>query len=322
MPAIKHPLVPLVDAAFRTAALVKESGLRTHLGASVLGEKCLRKLWFGFHWADKEDFDGRMLRLFARGQREEDVFVSLLELVGARVWTIHPTSKKQFRVSWFGGHIGGSTDGVATGIPFGAAVPYVLEMKTHNTKQFQKLTKEGVASSHPKHVRQAQIYMHGLNLSRCLYCAVNKDTDELYFEEIESNPDVALSLLDRGRMVVFSKGTGGLPPRISQTPAYFECRFCAFSGVCFGTKMPLVNCRTCVHSRATEDGRWECSRGAIDIDANPQAGCPDHVFAPELFPHATLVSRAEDGTSFTYVRRGEHFTNGQGGEPSAFFDLC
>ena len=44
---------------------------RAHLGASLLGHPCDRYLWLMFRWAVIEKFDGRILRLFQRGQREE-----------------------------------------------------------------------------------------------------------------------------------------------------------------------------------------------------------------------------------------------------------
>lgn len=88
----------------------QDDGLRTHLGASVVGKDCMREVWFSFHWTQSTRFEGRMLRLFERGQREEEVFVSLLKGAGASVWT-HDANGKQFLVSLFGGHYGGSCDG-------------------------------------------------------------------------------------------------------------------------------------------------------------------------------------------------------------------
>lgn len=58
---------------------------RGHLGASVLGRKCLRQIWYGWRWAFVAGHHGRLLRLFARGQREEETFVRLLSQVGIEV---------------------------------------------------------------------------------------------------------------------------------------------------------------------------------------------------------------------------------------------
>ena len=55
---------------------------RTHLGASVLGRKCLRQIWYGWRWAHVVQHQGRLLRLFRRGHREEPNFIRLLTARG------------------------------------------------------------------------------------------------------------------------------------------------------------------------------------------------------------------------------------------------
>lgn len=62
-----------------------DDGHRSHLGASLIGEDCLMKLWLIFRWCAKENFDGRMLRLFQRGHREEQVFIEYLRGIGCKV---------------------------------------------------------------------------------------------------------------------------------------------------------------------------------------------------------------------------------------------
>ena len=44
---------------------------RPHLGASLIGDKCERAIWYVFRWATHTKFEGRMLRLFDSGNREE-----------------------------------------------------------------------------------------------------------------------------------------------------------------------------------------------------------------------------------------------------------
>lgn len=75
-------LVELIDRANEEDA---ENGFRNHLGGSLIGRKCERELWYTFRFASVIGFKGRMLRLFARGQREEAQFVSYLRRIGANV---------------------------------------------------------------------------------------------------------------------------------------------------------------------------------------------------------------------------------------------
>lgn len=268
-------LTHLVDAAAQ--GMYAEDGLRTHLGASVVGDKCMRAVWYGFRWAERELFEGRMLRLFAHGQREEEVFVELLRKAGAKVWT-HDAEKRQFRISGLGGHFGGSMDGVARELPglpshIPKETPILLELKTHNDKSFKDLLSKGLVASKPRHFKQAQSYMHLSGLKFCLYCAVNKNDEALWFYLFEYDPAVGTSLLLRAETVVFGEG---LPPRISETPAWFECRFCAFKDICHAKTPPRINCRTCAFSRPERDGSWSCSKGQTEITDKPKEGCEQY----------------------------------------------
>ena len=81
---------------------------RGHLGCSLLGHPCERWLWLSFRWAVKEKFQGRILRLFRRGHKEEANFIADLEAIGVNF------SSHQEHVD-LGSHVGGSTDGTIEG---------------------------------------------------------------------------------------------------------------------------------------------------------------------------------------------------------------
>src|ERR1051325_394179 len=63
---------------------------REHLGVSVIGDKCSRKLWYGFRWCKLEQHEPRMRRLFNRGHREEPIFSKILMRMGFHVREIDP----------------------------------------------------------------------------------------------------------------------------------------------------------------------------------------------------------------------------------------
>lgn len=259
-------LVPLIDAK---VVEMSDKSYRKHLGASVIGGNCARALWYSFFWCGKEVFEGRQLRLFARGQREEAVFVQLLRDIGATVWETHPETGKQFMVDYFGGHYGGSCDGVAVDLP-GIDGPTLLEFKTHNAKSFSKLRLHGVASSKPTHYKQMQVYMRGLELQQALYMAVNKDNDELYTEVVTFDPTIGSAAEARAERLIFSRE---LPPKLSDRPAYFECRYCTFRNVCHGDAKVDKNCRTCEHSQPLPDGTWMCQKQKQELTLQPEVGC-------------------------------------------------
>ena len=68
-----------MSQALKTLAAIEKATAgvnenRTHLGASVIGRECGREVWLMFRWALDRSWGGRMLRLFARGKREENIF--------------------------------------------------------------------------------------------------------------------------------------------------------------------------------------------------------------------------------------------------------
>lgn len=70
---------------------------RGYLGGSVIGRECERQLWYGFRWCDPAgQFEGRILRLFDRGHREEATFVAELRGIGCKVYDIDPSTGRQF----------------------------------------------------------------------------------------------------------------------------------------------------------------------------------------------------------------------------------
>lgn len=81
-------LIKAIDAQVQVD-LARKKG-RTHLGASVLGRKCLRQIWYTWRWAHVTKHTGRLLRLFSRGHREEAALAGYLRSVGFEV-RLHST---------------------------------------------------------------------------------------------------------------------------------------------------------------------------------------------------------------------------------------
>lgn len=72
------------------AAKEFDDGHRWHLGASLIGEECIKKLWSTYRWLKHEKHEPRMLRLFNRGHREEAAFIRMLRGIGFTVWEYKP----------------------------------------------------------------------------------------------------------------------------------------------------------------------------------------------------------------------------------------
>ena len=101
-----------IEAIYKYYKDKRKNDHRPHLGGSQIGNECSRALWYQFRHAWSPRFDGRMLRLFETGDREEDRIVSNLRGVGVTVWERDPETGKQVRFTECGGHFALSLDGV------------------------------------------------------------------------------------------------------------------------------------------------------------------------------------------------------------------
>jgi hypothetical protein len=159
------------------------------LKPSNIGTECTRALYYEFRWCSPpKRFPGRMLRLFQSGFAQEARLVDDLRAMGFQIFDRDPNDpSKQISVSALRGHMFGFLDAVgreAPGEPW-----HAIEMKTHSQKSFDKLQKDGVAVAKPEHAAQMLTYCLLQNLPFALYVAVNKNTDEVYFERLERNDD-------------------------------------------------------------------------------------------------------------------------------------
>ena len=259
---------------------------RGYLGASIIGHPCERYLWFYFRGCFHEDFPGRMYRLFDSGDCAEIRFVQDLRKIGCTVHDID-SSGKQFAVSAFGGHFSGHMDGCALGVPEAPKTWHVLEFKTHSVKSFAKLKKESVQKAKPMHFAQMQAYMGLAKMTRSLYLAVNKDTDELYSERIRFDSEFFDSLMEKAERIIFSDS---FPYRIADRPDWYECSYCPAKVICFGGAkkvLPVLyaSCRQCCHASPVLGGEasWKCELHDRRLSESDQdKACRNHMALPGI----------------------------------------
>jgi len=227
---------------------------RTHLGISEIGEPCMRQLYYKFRWVKFEEFDGRMLRLFKRGHREEERFINYLEGIGCKVNRFDENGK-QYRVSSVMGHYGGSCDGIS--ITPWSDEKFLLEFKTHNSKSFIDLLNKGIHKSKPKHFAQMSGYAYHMNIKYGIYFPENKNDDDIKVEVIRLDWLLGRQLEIKANEIITAKDP---PAKISENSAYWECKFCTFLGICHQNEIPQKNCRSCRSAVAIDNAEWLCSR--------------------------------------------------------------
>jgi CRISPR/Cas system-associated exonuclease Cas4 (RecB family) len=263
---------------------------RPYLGASELGQACKRRLWLRFRWASVEAFEGRMLRLFETGHREEARILDELRAIGCTV-SADDGAGNQHGIEACDGHLRGHLDAAVLGLPEAPKTWHVAEVKTHSAKRFATVKAKGVKEAMPQHEAQCQLYMGGTGMTRAAYLAVCKDTDEIYVERIEFDKAAYDGLLAKARDIIDSPEP---PPRISTDPAWFECKFCPFNQLCHGEALPNVNCRTCAHSSPVPGGKWACELHGHEPDVPAQrAGCNDHRYIPVLLERVAELVKVD-----------------------------
>lgn len=293
----------------------KNTGNRRHLGASQIGKRCERALFYQFRWAVTPEFDGRLMRLFDRGHREEDTFIEELKAVGCVFYEQEDGEQLNFGI--LDGHFGGSCDGViASGVIEAPKSPHIAEFKTHSNKSFNDLHKKGVQESKPEHYFQMQTYMgmtgdmYGASnrIERALYVAVNKDNDQLHVERVRYDAKAYESMKAKADRIIF---TNRAPVGISQDPQWYECKWCDYYGLCHQQKMPEVNCRTCAHSTPIAEGKWSCAYLEMELDdATEREGCQAHIYNPTLIDTwAKAVDAGDDWVQYEYNDGEIRFTN-------------
>jgi hypothetical protein len=233
-----------IDAAMQAENAAQEP--RNYIGASRLGEECLRKLGYEFHRAPKDEgreFKGRTLRIFERGHTGEEAMIRRLKLAGFTMVTERQDGG-QIGFATANGKIAGHLDGVVTGGPdnIGGApmrYPALWENKVLGEKSFSDLVKKGVRASKPVYFAQMQLYMAYLDLADNpgLFTAENGNTGEIYAELVAFDRAAAQEASDKGVRVVTSANPEELP-RVTGRSTDFRCKFCDYFARCWLTVEP------------------------------------------------------------------------------------
>lgn len=255
---------------------------KKRLGGSSIGEPCLQKLWLGFRWCRAETRPGRTYRLLDRGNREEPYTFSLLNGIGFRLFTHDPATNKQYTMSLFGGHFGGSLDAIGI-LPtmYGIETPMLISVKTSGTgAKFNNYSEKGVKLHEPRYYDQECIYGYAYNIKYAAWVVTNKNDDSIFIEIEELDVKRGQQLSDKAGSIIMSQ----VPmAKISKSPTAKECAYCTMKGVCHLAELPDKNCRSCASATPMDtpnpDGtpRWYCAEHKDQIPENViRIGCDSY----------------------------------------------
>lgn len=281
---------------------------------SQVDEECERKLWYGLHWASPpEQITGQKQRRFDTGNIEEDRLLDDLTNAGVIVERFDPSTGKQFRVQLASGWLRGKMDGRAVNVPEAPKTVHVVECKSHNDKSFKDLLKKKLLLAKPDHYAQCQAYMHAEHLTRCLYIAVNKNTDEIYCERVEYDHAFAVRLESKVDRIV---KTSQAPARLFEdvtSKAAFPCSWCPARPQCHEGEWARKNCRTCLSSEFLDGAVVRCALWGKELDyKEQQAGCGSHLFLPSLVPGEQVdANEAERWVKYKLADGSEWINQGE-----------
>jgi hypothetical protein len=230
-------LVHLIDEAMQAKNAQQKP--RDYLGGSRLGVECDRALQFEFFNTPKDEgkeFSGQTLRTFQIGHVLEDLAAGWLREANLDLRTANKGGQ-QFGFETGRGYIQGHIDGVIVGGPEELGpYPRLWECKTANGKNWRQMEKHKIKKAKWVYYIQCQLYMAYMELTEnpALFTAVNKDTSELYFENVDFDPPAAQDASDRGARIVEACLAGEILPRIAQDPSFFQCKWCAWADRCWG----------------------------------------------------------------------------------------
>lgn len=263
--------------------------------AGDIGVECDRAIWLAFRRASvPEKITWRKRRIFERGEIEEERLLDLLRRIGCEV------SNQQTRVRGASGHLRGKIDGQALGLPEAPATEHVVECKSSKAEKFRKLVKDGVQKAMPLHFATMQFYMHKRGLDRCLYMCTNKDDEDIHLERVRLDVAEAIRAEARIERIINMPEP---PSRLCNKRDDFRGKLCRQAEVCWGEVRARVHCRSCLHATPLMDGNagWDCARWQKPLSLDEQdAGCPAHLYIPQLLVGYEQVDCSEEDETITY----------------------
>lgn len=204
---------------------------RNYLGASLLGEECMRKLQYEY-FNTKKDFptDARTLRVFKRGHLGEAQMAKWLEEAGFSL-----TSQQQ-SFSQLDGAIQGHIDGIIESGPQDVGpYPRLWENKVLGSKYWRQLAKDGLKKASPRYYGQVQLYMAYIEVDENPACftALNADTMEILALDIPFDQEEAQRLSDRAVTIIEACRAGEQLPRCARDASWYECKMCDWRTRCW-----------------------------------------------------------------------------------------
>jgi hypothetical protein len=227
------PLNVAINACVEQASARKHTydQARGHLGASLIGDDCPRKIQFEWKVATTT-FPARVRSIFARGHFFEAESRQLLVDAG---FAFAPPEVLSFVAA--DGLIAGHADGIIINAPafpgFYLATPALWEHKGLNAKNYRATERDGLAKVFPRYAAQVALYQNFLNVTNpALITITNADTCERLHFTVPFDARRAQEASDRAVQVIEATRADELLPRLDPALEDFRCKMCSHRERC------------------------------------------------------------------------------------------
>ncbi len=200
--------------------------IRKYIGASSIGNKCDRAIWYGFVGEKQNELKPELMTTFDVGKRLEGLILDYMDAANLNV--VRPTKNNNYLffqdsdVLEFQGH----ADGILI-IPGGERV--IIEIKTAKSSSFVKFKNKGLREWQKLYYAQLQSYLGMSGYKRGVLIAINKDSSDLHHEWVDYDDIYYHELKTRASSIAKSKEP---PERINKSPLFYTCNTCSYKESC------------------------------------------------------------------------------------------
>jgi hypothetical protein len=199
---------------------------RRYIGASGIGNKCSRAIWYGYMGAEAQQPPPSLKTTFDIGKRLEGLLLDYMDEAGLNV--VRPTAENNYlflkdkEVPVFQGHC----DAL---LILKDQAPAIVEIKTANTASFSSFKSKGLMVWRESYYAQIQAYLGMKGYSKGVLLAIDKNTSELHHEWVVYD-DIYYHQLRAKALSIFNSVEP--PEKLNKNPIFYVCNTCAYRRTC------------------------------------------------------------------------------------------
>ena len=217
---LNEPINVELNALIERVALATPRLTRAYLGASAVGDECMRKVQFD--WLCSSFEGARQRRSFDRGHAIEAT--ARAQLVASGFEFAPPEALGFTALEYLKGH----ADGIIIAAPampgVYLATPAIWEGKCIYAKGWRGLVRDGLAKAYPKYASQVAIYQHLLGKTNpALFTAVNADSCEVLHMLVPYDRERAERAIERIAEIIAATKEERLLDRAYRDPSDWRC---------------------------------------------------------------------------------------------------